>query len=53
MIRGNLFDTYTVVFGNGERFSLMATNRTMARLMAAELNPSTPIVNIFKTEEWQ
>jgi hypothetical protein len=52
MIKGNAYDTYEVMFSNGEKFSLMATSKTAAWLMAAELNPDPTIVNVQKQDEW-
>jgi hypothetical protein len=52
MIKGNAYDTYEVMFSNGEKFCLMATSKTAAWFMAAELNPEPTIVNVQKQDEW-
>jgi hypothetical protein len=52
MIKGNAFDTFTIVFDNGEKFSLMATNETMATMMAQQLNPVPKIIKVIQHEEW-
>lgn len=53
MIKGNAMDVYTVQFANGDKFSLMARDSTMARLTAYELVPDSPIVAVHKIDEWQ
>ena len=53
MIKGNVMDVYTVQFANGDKFSLMARDSTMARLTAYELVPDSPIVAVHKIDEWQ
>ena len=53
MIRGNAMDVYTVAFANGEKFSLMAYDTTMARLMAQELVPDSAIVAVHKIDQWK
>ncbi len=53
MIKGNAMDVYTVQFANGDKFSLMARDSTMARLTAYELVPNSPIVAVHKIDEWQ
>jgi hypothetical protein len=52
MIRGNAMDVYTVAFANEEKFSLMAYDTTMARLMAQELMPNSAIVAVHKIDQW-
>lgn len=52
MISGNTMDVFSVVFSNGEEFSLMATNTTMARLMATELNNKAEIVQVHRQDGW-
>jgi hypothetical protein len=52
MIRGNAMDVYTVAFANEEKFSLMAYDATMARLMAQELMPNSAIVAVHKIDQW-
>ena len=52
MIRGNAMDVYTVAFANEEKFSLMAYDTTMARLMAQELMPDSTIVAVHKIDQW-
>lgn len=46
-------DVYTVVFANEEKFSLMAYDTTMARLMAQELVPEHAIVAVHKVDQWE
>jgi len=53
MIKGNTLDVFTIAFDNGEQFSLMARDKTMARLMAHELAPNRQIIAIYKVDEWQ
>jgi hypothetical protein len=53
MIRGNAMDVYTVAFANEEKFSLMAYDTTMARLMAQELVPDSAIVAVHKIDQWK
>jgi hypothetical protein len=52
MIKGNAMDVYTVVFANGDKFSLMARDATMACLTAQELMPDHAIVSVHKVDEW-
>ena len=53
MIKGNVMDVFTIFFDSGDQFSLMARNKTMARLMAHELLPDHQIIAIHKTDEWE
>jgi hypothetical protein len=53
MIKGNVMDVYSVVFANGDKFSLIARDSTMARLTAHELVPDHPIVAVHKIDEWE
>jgi hypothetical protein len=39
MIKGNVMDTFTILFDNGEKFALVAPNRTGALMLAHELMP--------------
>jgi hypothetical protein len=52
MIRDNVMDVYSVVFANGDKFSLLASDSTMARLTAHELVPNHDIVAVHKVEQW-
>ena len=52
MIRDNVMDVYSVVFANGDKFSLVARDITMARLTAHELVPDYAIVAVHKVDEW-
>ena len=52
MIRDNVMDVYSVAFANGDKFSLMARDATMARLTAHELVPDHAIVAVHKVDEW-
>ena len=52
MIQCNVMDVYTVAFANEEKFSLMAYDTTMARLMAQELVPDSAIVAVHKIDQW-
>ena len=45
-------DVYSVVFANGDKFSLMARDATMARLTAQELTTNYTIVAVHKVDEW-
>ena len=45
-------DVYTVALANEEKFSLMAYDTTMARLMAQELMPNSAIVAVHKIDQW-
>ena len=51
MIKGNAMDLYTVAFANGEIFSLMADNQTMACLMAQELAPGQELIACHITDD--
>lgn len=51
MIKGNAMDLYTVAFANGEIFSLMADNQTMACLMAQELAPGQQLIACHITDD--
>lgn len=53
MIKGNVMDVYTVAFANGEQFSLMARDQTMACLMAQELAPGQKLIACHITDEWE
>jgi len=53
MIKGNVMDVYTVAFANGEIFSLMARDQTMACLMAQELAPGQELIACHITDEWE
>ena len=53
MIRGNAMDVYEVSFDNGEKFSLMARNKTIALLTAHEMVPDHAIVAVHKVDEWE
>lgn len=53
MIRGNAMDVYEVSFDNGEKFSLMARDKTTARLTAHEMVPDHAIVAVHKVDEWE
>ena len=53
MIRGNAMDVYEVSFDNGEKFSLMACNKTIARLTAHEMVPDHAIVAVHRVNEWE
>ena len=46
-------DVYEVSFDNGEKFSLMARNKTTARLTAHEMVPDHAIVAVHKVDEWE
>ena len=52
MIKDNVMDVYSVAFANGDKFSLMARDSTMARLTAQELVPDYPIVAVHKVDQW-
>lgn len=46
-------DVYEVSFDNGEKFSLMARNKTTARLTAHEMVPDHAIVAVHRVNEWE
>jgi hypothetical protein len=52
MIKGNVMDVYTVVFANGDKFSLIARDATMARLTVQELTTNHAIVAVHKVDQW-
>jgi hypothetical protein len=52
MIKGNAMDVYSLVFANGDKFSLMARDSTMACLTAHELVPDHAIVAVHKVDQW-
>ena len=52
MIKGNAMDVYTVQFADGDKFSLIARDSSMARLTALELVPDATIVAVHKIDEW-
>jgi hypothetical protein len=52
MIRDNVMDVFSVAFANGDKFSLMARDSTMARLTAHELVPDHAIVAVHKVDQW-
>ena len=53
MIKGNAMDVYTVQFADGDKFSLIARDSSMARLTALELVPDATIVAIHKIDQWE
>jgi hypothetical protein len=52
MIKGNAMDVYTVQFADGDKFSLIARDSSMARLTALELVPDATIVAVHKIDQW-
>ena len=46
-------DVYTVQFADGDKFSLIARDSSMARLTALELVPDATIVAIHKIDQWE
>ena len=52
MIKGNAMDVFSVAFANGDKFSLVARDTTMARLTAQELLPDHAIVSVHKVDQW-
>jgi hypothetical protein len=52
MIKGNTMDTFTILFDNGEKFALVAPNRTGALMLAHELNPNGKIIGALRLDEW-
>ena len=53
MIKGNAMDVYTVQFADGDKFSLIARDSSMARLTALELVPDATIVAVHKIDQWE
>lgn len=51
MIKGNVSDTYTILFADGEQFSLMASNESMAKLLAVTIKKTSSIVNVARNED--
>jgi hypothetical protein len=52
MIKSNVMDTFTILFDNGEKFALVAPNRTGALMLAHELNPNGKIIGALRLDEW-
>lgn len=53
MIKGNMMDTFTVYFTDGDRFSFIAKDAMHARLMATELYPDKSIMRVEKIGQWE
>jgi hypothetical protein len=53
MIRGNVMDTYTIHFEDGDNFSLVAKDGTNAHWMASELVPGKKITRVERIGEWE
>ena len=53
MIKGNVMDTFTILFDNGEKFSLVAPNRTGALMLAHELMPEGKIIGALRLDDWE
>lgn len=53
MIKGNSLDVFTIVLDNGDHFSLMAKDLTMARIMAQNIAPNETIVAIYDNINWE
>ena len=52
MIKGNVMDTFTILFDNGEKFALMAPNRSGALMLAYELMPNNKITGVLRLDDW-
>lgn len=46
-------DVYEVSFADGEKFSLMARDKTTARLTAHKMVPDHAIVAVHRVGEWE
>ena len=53
MITSNAFDTFRMVFNDGDELCLIARDSTHARLTAMELNPGKEIVRLHKLGLWE
>lgn len=53
MIKGNSLDVFTIVLDNGDHFSLMAKDLTMARIMAQNIAPNETIAAIHNNDNWE
>ena len=51
MIVGNMMDVFTIVLDNGDKFSLIAKDETMAMQLAMELNAGQAIANAYQLME--
>lgn len=51
MIVGNVMDVFTIVLDNGDEFSLIAKDKTMAMQLAMELNAGQAIANAYQLME--
>ena len=52
MIKGNVMDTFTILFDNGEKFALVAPNRTSALMLAHERMPNNKITGVLRLDDW-
>ena len=52
MIKGNVMDTFTILFENGEKFALVAPNSTGALMLAHELMPEGKIIGALRLDDW-
>ena len=53
MIKGNVMDTFTILFDNGKKFALMAPNRSGALMLAHELMPNNKITGVLRLDDWE
>ena len=53
MIKNNVMDTFTILFDNGEKFALVAPNRSGALMLAHELNPNGKIIGALRLDDWE
>ena len=51
MIVGNMMDVFTIGLDNGDKFSLIANDETMAMQLAMELNAGQAIANAYQLME--
>jgi hypothetical protein len=51
VIVGNVMDAFTIVLDNGDEFSLIAKDETMAMQLAMELNAGQSIANAYQLME--
>ena len=53
MIKGIVMDNFTILFDYGEKFALMAPNRTGALMLAHELMPNNKITGVLRLDDWE
>ena len=51
MIKGNVFDVFTVQFSDGQEIHLMAKNAEKAHLLAENIHPTARITKVLKISD--